>query len=124
MKKPLIVFLMLLTPLIGFSQTTTLSSTQKESLKTDTVKAVALLLAEHQKLSIENPILKEKVKALEEQNLICEQSNNIKDQEIKIYEEKAASNVTEINKLKNKNKNILVGSSIGGIFLFIIGLLL
>ena len=81
-------------------------------------------MLEHQKLSIENPILKEKIKSLEEMNFVCEQSSKIREQEIKMYEEKISSDAIKINKLKNKNTNILTGGIVGGIFAFIIGLLL
>lgn len=109
---------------MGFSQTTILSNTQKESLKNDSVKVLALILAEHQKLSIENPILKEKIKNLEELNMICEEQSEIKSQEISLYQKKVTSDSLKINKLQNNNKKTIIGSSIGGVLLFIIGLIL
>lgn len=109
---------------MGFSQTTILSNTQKESLKNDSVKVLALILAEHQKLSIENPILKEKIKNLEELNMICEEQSEIKSQEINLYQKKVTSDSLKINKLQNNNKKTIIGSSIGGVLLFIIGLIL
>lgn len=122
--KWLIIFLFNLIPLIGNSQTPTLNSIQKESLKNDTVKVVALLLAEHSQLSVENPILKNKIQALEKLNLICEESNKIKDQEIQLYQNEIDSNAIKINKLQKQKSNIIIGSSIGGLLLFIIGLIL
>ena len=107
---------------MGFSQTTILSNTQKESLKNDSVKVLALILAEHQKLSIENPILKEKIKNLEELNMICEEQSEIKSQEINLYQKKVTSDSLKINKLQNNNKKTIIGSSIGGVLLFVIGL--
>lgn len=109
---------------MGFSQITILSNTQKESLKNDSVKILALILAEHQKLSIENPILKEKIKNLEELNMICEEQSEIKSQEINLYQKKVTSDSLKINKLQNNNKKTIIGSSIGGVLLFIIGLIL
>lgn len=109
---------------MGFSQITILSNTQKESLKNDSVKVLALILAEHQKLSIENPILKEKIKNLEELNMICEEQSKIKSQEINLYQKKVTSDSLKINKLQNNNKKTIIGSSIGGVLLFIIGLIL
>lgn len=121
MKKQLIVFLFSLIPLIGSSQTLTLNTIQKESLKTDTTKVLALILAEHAKLSAETPLLKQKITALEELNSICEESNKIKDNEIEIYKEKINSDAIKINKLKNTT---IIGTTIVGVLSLIIGIIL
>ena len=81
-------------------------------------------MAEHQKLSIENPLLKDKIKSLEELNEICEQQQQIKNEEIKLYEQKSLSDDYQIKKLKSTQKKLIFGSSVGGIILFIIGIIL
>ena len=44
--------------------------------------------------------------------------------EIKTYDNKVTENSNQIKKLKKNQKRIIIGSSIGGILLFILGLIL
>lgn len=84
----------------------------------------AIIFAEHQKLSIENPLLKQKISSLEELNQLYVESDSIQQVEISTYKDKVDSDAREIKKLKNANKRIIIGSSIGGILLFILGLII
>lgn len=84
----------------------------------------AIVLLEHQKLSNENPLLKQQIKSLEELNQLYEKSDSIQKDEIKLYKTKVASNEKKIQRLKSTQKKTIIGSSVGGIVLFIIGLLL
>lgn len=88
------------------------------------VKKIALVLAEHQKLSEENILLKQQVSSLEELNGLYVISDSLQKEEIKIYEDKVASDDKKIKKLKSTQKKIIIGSSVGGIVLLIIGLLI
>ena len=56
--------------------------------------------------------------------MICEEQSEIKSQEINLYKKKVTSDSLKINKLQNNNKKTIIGSSIGGVLLFIIGLIL
>ena len=84
----------------------------------------ALIFAEHDKLLTENPLLKTKIKSLEELNSLCVKSDSIKTKEISIYKEKVNSDAQVIKNLKSSRKKIIGGSLVGGIVLFIIGLIL
>lgn len=79
---------------------------------------------EHEKLSIENPLLKEQIKSLEELNELYIKSDSIQKEEISEFKTRVASDAVKINKLESSKKKILLGSSVGGIILFIIGLIL
>ena len=52
------------------------------------------------------------------------QSDSLQREEIKLYEEQVANDAKKIKKLKSTRKGIIIGSSVGGIVLFIIGLLI
>jgi len=84
----------------------------------------ALIFAEHQKLSIENPLLKEEIKYYKELNELCEENDSIQKEEIGVYKEGIDNANKQIKKLKSSKKKIIITSSIGGIVLFILGLLL
>ena len=84
----------------------------------------AIVLLEHQKLSNEVLLLKEQNASLEELNQLYSESDSLKNEEIKVYKEKVVSNDKEIQHLKSSRKNIIKGSCVGGIVLFILGLIL
>ena len=84
----------------------------------------AIIFLEHQKLSNENPLLKQQTKSLEELNQLYVKTDSIQKIELKTYNNKVVEDSKQINKLKKNQKRIIVGSSIGGILLFILGLLL
>ena len=115
-KKGLILFLFSLLALIPASSQTTLDSIQSKTL--------CLILNEHKKYSIENPLLKQQVESLEKLNQLYVESDSLQKEEIKVYEEKVVSDEKKIQRLKSTQKKILVGSSVGGILLFILGLIL
>lgn len=90
----------------------------------DTIKVINIIFAEHAKLSTENPLLKEKVASLEELNQLYIESDSLQKEEITIYKEKVVSNEKEIQHLKSSRKNMIKGSCVGGIVLFILGLII
>ena len=89
-----------------------------------TQQVTAIIFAEHEKLSKENPLLKEQINSLETLNELWETSDSIQNIEIKELEKDNISKEKEIKQLKKSKKRILVGSSVGGVLLFILGLLL
>lgn len=84
----------------------------------------AIVLSEHQKLSNENPLLRQQIASLEELNNLYVKSDSIQRVELKVYEDKVASDAKQIKKLKSTQKKTILGASVGGIVLFIIGLIL
>jgi vacuolar-type H+-ATPase subunit I/STV1 len=84
----------------------------------------AIVLLEHQKLSNENPLLKEQVKSLEVLNQLYEKTDSLQKEEIKTYEYKVASDEKKIQRLETTQKKLMIVSSVGGIVLFILGLIL
>lgn len=114
-KKGLLLLLInLYLPIPSLSQTTS----------ADTLKAISLIFNEHEKLSIENPLLKEQILSLEELNKLYFKSDSIQKIEINIFKDKVISDEKEIKKLKSDKKKIIIGSSIGGTLLFILGLII
>lgn len=87
-------------------------------------KILNIILAEHEKLIIENPLLKQQIESLEELNKINEATDSIQKIEIKELKDRVKSDKNKINKLEKSKKKLIVGSSIGGIILFILGLII
>jgi hypothetical protein len=75
-------------------------------------------------LSNENPLLKQQIKSLEELNQLYVKSDSIQRIEINNYKDKVASDEKQIRKLKSAQKKTIFGASLGGIVLFILGLLI
>ena len=121
MQKLLILFLISLIPQIGLSQTTISDSI---GVKNDTITTIALIFAEHQKLSIENPLLKEKIISLEELNSLYEQSDSLKSIEINECVQLNLSKDKKIKKLTRQKKSFIIGTPLGIIISFIIGILI
>lgn len=69
-------------------------------------------------------MLKQQVESLEKLNQLYVKSDSIQKIEIDTYKDKVASDNKKIQRLKSSQKKILIGSSVGGILLFILGLLL
>lgn len=84
----------------------------------------AIIFAEHQKLSEENPLLKQQILSLKELNNLYIKSDSIKQSEINLYKDEVNSCEKKIQKLKSSNRKTILGASISGILLFIIGLIL
>ena len=84
----------------------------------------ALIFVEHQKLSYENPLLKQQINSLEELNQLHIKTDSIKSIEIDNLKERVASDANKIQRLKSTQKKTILGASVGGIVLFILGLLL
>ena len=95
-----------------------------DTLDSIEIKTTALIFAEHQKLSTENPLLKQQILSLEELNELYMISDSLQKEELKLYNEKVSSDAKKIKKLKSTQKGLIIGSSVGGIVLFIIGLLI
>ena len=109
------LFFLSLFPLIPCSSQTT---------SADTLKAISLIFNEHEKLSKENPLLKQQVISLEKLNQLYVESDSIQKEEIELYKDKVASDEKQIRKLKSSRKKIVIGSSVGSVVLFILGLIL
>lgn len=75
-------------------------------------------------MSNENPLLKQQIKSLEELNKLYIKTDSIQKIEIESYNNEVIKNSKQINKLKNNQKRTIIGASIGGILLFILGLIL
>ena len=84
----------------------------------------AIVLLEHQKLSNENVLLKEQVFSLEELNQLYAKTDSVRMIEVTAYKEKVVSDEIKIQRLKSTQKKLILGSSVGGIVLFILGLIL
>lgn len=95
-----------------------------QTISADTLKAISLIFNEHEKLSIENPLLKEQITSLEKLNQLYIKSDSIQKIEIDIYKNKVVSNEKKIQRLKSTQKKLIIGSSVSGIVLFILGLIL
>ena len=114
-KRGLILLLFSLYPSIhSISQTTS----------ADTLKAISLIFAEHEYYSIENTLLKQQIASLEELNKLYIRTDSIQNVELSIYEDKVSSDEKTIQKLKSTQKKTVLGASVSGIILFIIGLIL
>ena len=75
-------------------------------------------------MSNENPLLKQQIKSLETLNNLYVKTDSLQREEIKTYEIKVNSDEKTIKKLKSTQKKTIIGASVGGIVLFILGLLL
>lgn len=84
-------------------------------------KTLCLILNEHEKLSIENPLLKQQISSLEELNQLNVKKDSLKNEEINIYKDKIASSENQIQQLKSIQKKTFIG--MGGIILIILLLL-
>ena len=87
-------------------------------------QVTAIILAEHQKLSSENPLLKQQINSLEELNQLYVKTDSIQKVEIRTYKNKVASDEKKIQRLKSAQKKTIIGYSVGGVILFILGLIL
>ena len=94
-----------------------------QTTSADTLKAISLIFNEHEKLSIENPLLKQQIHSLEKLNQLYIKGDSIQKIEIDTYKNEVVSNEKQIQKLKSTQK-ILFGTSVSGIVLFILSLIL
>lgn len=95
-----------------------------QTTSADTLKAISLIFNEHEHLTIENSLLKEKIISLEELNKLYIEIDSIQKEEIKSYKREVISNEKKIKKLKSSQKVTIISSSVGGIVLFILGLII
>lgn len=89
----------------------------------DTLKVVNIIFAEHQKLSVENPLLREKIKTLEELNQSYVESDSLYKESITHLSDSITFKNNKITKLKKKQKRLKIGASISIVVSFLIGLL-
>ena len=83
-----------------------------------------MILNEHEKFSNENPLLKKQITSLEELNKLHMKTDSIQKIEINDFKKRVNSDKEKIQKLKTTQKKTILGASVGGVFLFILGLLL
>ena len=80
------------------------------------MKAISLIFNEHEKLSIENPLLKQQISSLEELNQLYVKTDSLQRVEISTYKDKVDHDAKTIKKLKFSQKISIAG----GIILFIL----
>ena len=114
-KKGLILLLLSLIPLVNYSQ---------DSISLSTQQITAIIFAEHQKLSNENPLLKKQIVSLEELNELYVKTDSIRKIEVTDLKNRVESDDKKIQRLKSAQKKTILGASVGGIVLFILGLIL
>lgn len=88
------------------------------------MKAISLIFNEHEKLSKENPLLKQQISSLEELNKIYLKSDSLQQVEINLFKEKSANDEKIIKNLKSTQKKIIFSSCACGIVLFLLGIIL
>ncbi len=110
--------------IIGFNFLNSFAQTDSMKISNSEIRTACLIFTEHEYLSIENPLLKQQIKSLEELNQLYINTDSIQKEEIYIYKEKVASDEKKIQHLKSIQKKSILGFSVGGIVLFIIGLIL
>jgi hypothetical protein len=71
-------------------------------------------------LSKENPLLKQQITSLEQLNKYYVESDSIRTSQFNLFKDKISND----EKIIKKQKNLIIGTSLGGIFLFILGLIL
>lgn len=137
MKKRKIAFLvMTLVPIYSFSQTTSsptmidtihleipVNPSDLVSITDKQLKIANLIFLEHEKMSQEIPLLEAKISNLEKIDSIWHHTDSVRSVNETNYINTILNNNTDIQKLK-KEKNILFGTSITGIALFLLSLFL
>lgn len=137
MKKRKIAFLvMTLVPIYSFSQTTSsptmidtihleipVNPSELVSITDKQLKIANLIFLEHEKMFQEIPLLEAKISNLEKIDSIWHHTDSVRSVNETNYINTILNNNTDIQKLK-KEKNILFGTSITGIALFLLSLFL
>jgi hypothetical protein len=137
MKKRKIAFLvMTLVPIYSFSQNTSsptmidtihleipVNPSELVSITDKQLKIANLIFLEHEKMSQEIPLLEAKISNLEKIDSIWNHTDSVRSVNETNYINTILNNNTDIQKLK-KEKNILFGTSITGIALFLLSLFL
>lgn len=137
MKKRKIAFLvMTLVPIYSFSQNTSsptmidtihleipVNPNELVSITDKQLKIANLIFLEHEKMSQEIPLLEAKISNLEKIDSIWNHTDSVRSVNETNYINTILNNNTDIQKLK-KEKNILFGTSITGIALFLLSLFL
>lgn len=137
MKKRKIAFLvMTLVPIYSFSQNTSsptmidtihleipVNPSELVSITDKQLKIANLIFLEHEKMSQEIPLLEAKISNLEKIDSIWNHTDSVRSVNETNYINTILNNNTDIQKLK-KEKNILYGTSITGIALFLLSLFL
>ena len=137
MKKRKIAFLvMTLVPIYSFSQTTSsptmidtihleipVNPSELVSITDKQLKIANLIFLEHEKMFQEIPLLEAKISNLEKIDSIWHHTDSVRSINETNYINTILNKNTDIQKLK-KEKNILFGTSITGIALFLLSLFL
>jgi hypothetical protein len=137
MKKRKIAFLvMTLVPIYSFSQNTSsptmidtihleipVNPSELVSITDKQLKIANLIFLEHEKMSQEIPLLEAKISNLEKIDSIWNHTDSVRSVNETNYINTILNNNTDIQKLE-KEKNILFGTSITGIALFLLSLFL
>lgn len=137
MKKRKIAFLaMTLVPIYSFSQNTSsptmidtihleipVNPSELVSITDKQLKIANLIFLEHEKMSQEIPLLEAKISNLEKIDSIWNHTDSVRSVNETNYINTILNNNIDIQKLK-KEKNILFGTSITGIALFLLSLFL
>ena len=137
MKKRKIAFLvMTLVPIYSFSQTTSsptmidtihleipVNPSELVSITDKQLKIANLIFLEHEKMFQEIPLLEAKISNLEKIDSIWHHTDSVRSVNETNYINTILNNNTDIQKLK-KEKNILFGTSITGMALFLLSLFL
>lgn len=68
----------------------------------------AIVLSEHQKLSEENPLLKQQINSLEELNQLYVKTDSIQKIEINDFKDRVASDAKKIQQMKSTQKKLIL----------------
>ena len=121
MKRQLILLLILVIPLTIIGQNNIQKTTEK-TLNDTTV--ISLIFAEHQKLIKENSLLTSELDNYKQLLKVQENIDSLRVEEIHSYQEALSNSEKHIKKLKSSRRKLIFGSSVGGIVLFILGILI
>lgn len=110
--------------IIGFNFLNSSAQTDSIKISNSEIRTACLIFAEHEKLSVENPLLKQQINSLESLNQLYIKKDSLQREEINLYVDKVVSDEKIIKNLKSTQKKIIIGSSIGGILLLILGILI
>lgn len=85
-------------------------------------QAEAILLLDHQRLTTENLLLKDQILNYKNLDILHQKQDSLKTQEIFLYKEELKTTTKQVRKLKSTQKKLILGSTLGSIVLFILGL--
>lgn len=89
-----------------------------------TAKELVIICHEHAKLQVENKLLWEENEALAALNATYIEADSLRVLQVNDLRNKVEASVKEVQRLKSSQKNTIRIASVGGIVLFILGLIL